>query len=107
VTTAGVQLAESENQIASQAEDDCGICVLNAAVGDLQVRREFEPAGDGHVVEYLHTRYFIGTLLGGKLSQVLNLPEPFVPRFGGHSRPSICSIVGGALFVAAFPLIGG
>jgi uncharacterized membrane protein YeaQ/YmgE (transglycosylase-associated protein family) len=50
---------------------------------------------------------FIGALLGGKLSQVLNLPEPFVLRFGGHSLPVIWSIIGGALFVAALRLLGG
>ena len=38
---------------------------------------------------------FIGALLGGKLSQVLNLPEPISLQFGGHSMPVIWSIIGG------------
>ena len=50
---------------------------------------------------------FIGALLGGKLSQLAGLPEPFMLTIGGHSLPVLWSIIGGALFVAAIRLLGG
>ena len=43
---------------------------------------------------------FIGALLGGKLSQLLDLPEPFPLEIGGRGMPLLWSIIGGALFVA-------
>ena len=50
---------------------------------------------------------FIGALLGGKLAQLLNLPEPFTLQVGGRGLPVVWSIIGGALFVAALRLLGG
>ena len=50
---------------------------------------------------------FIGALLGGKLSQLAELPEPFMLTLGGRSLPVLWSIIGGALFVAALSLLGG
>jgi uncharacterized membrane protein YeaQ/YmgE (transglycosylase-associated protein family) len=50
---------------------------------------------------------FIGALLGGKLSQVLNLPEPFPLEVGGRGLPVVWSIIGGALFVAVLRLLSG
>jgi uncharacterized membrane protein YeaQ/YmgE (transglycosylase-associated protein family) len=50
---------------------------------------------------------FIGALLGGKLAQLAELPEPFVLQAGGRSIPVLWSIIGGALFVAVLRLLGG
>jgi uncharacterized membrane protein YeaQ/YmgE (transglycosylase-associated protein family) len=50
---------------------------------------------------------FIGALLGGKLSQLAGLPEPFMLEAGGHGLPVLWSIVGGALFVAVLRLLSG
>jgi uncharacterized membrane protein YeaQ/YmgE (transglycosylase-associated protein family) len=50
---------------------------------------------------------FIGALLGGKLSQLAELPEPFMLTLGGRSLPVLWSIIGGALFVAALSLLSG
>jgi len=50
---------------------------------------------------------FIGALLGGKLAQLLDLPEPFVVEVGGRGMPVVWSIIGGALFVAVLRLLGG
>ena len=50
---------------------------------------------------------FIGALLGGKLSQLLDLPEPFPLEIGGRGIPLLWSIIGGALFVAVLRLLGG
>jgi hypothetical protein len=48
--------AESETQIARQAEDDGGVGTGNATVDDLQIGREIKPRRKGDVVEELHTR---------------------------------------------------
>ena len=50
---------------------------------------------------------FIGALLGGKLAQVLNLPEPLLLEVGGRGMPVVWSIIGGALFVAVLRLLSG
>jgi uncharacterized membrane protein YeaQ/YmgE (transglycosylase-associated protein family) len=50
---------------------------------------------------------FIGALLGGKLAQLADLPEPFMLVIGGRSMPVIWSIIGGALFVAVLRLLTG
>jgi len=48
---------------------------------------------------------FIGAMLGGKLSQVLGLPEIFVLNFGNNQLPIVWSIIGGTLFVAIVGLV--
>ena len=50
---------------------------------------------------------FIGALLGGKLSQLAGLPEPFMLVIGGRGLPVLWSIIGGALFVAVLRLLSG
>jgi len=50
---------------------------------------------------------FIGALLGGKLAQVLSLPEPLPLEVGGRGMPIVWSIIGGALFVAVLRLLSG
>jgi uncharacterized membrane protein YeaQ/YmgE (transglycosylase-associated protein family) len=50
---------------------------------------------------------FIGALLGGKLAELADLPEPLPLVVGGQSLPVIWSIIGGALFVAVLRLMTG
>jgi uncharacterized membrane protein YeaQ/YmgE (transglycosylase-associated protein family) len=50
---------------------------------------------------------FIGALLGGKLAQLTDLPEPFLLKIGGQTMPVLWSIIGGALFVAVLRMLGG
>ena len=50
---------------------------------------------------------FIGALLGGKLSQLAELPEPLMLTLGGRSLPVAWSIIGGAIFVATLSLLSG
>jgi len=50
---------------------------------------------------------FIGALLGGKIAQMLGLPEIFSISFGGKDYPIVWSIIGASLFVAVLSLLTG
>ncbi|MCH9656454.1 MAG: GlsB/YeaQ/YmgE family stress response membrane protein [Planctomycetes bacterium] len=50
---------------------------------------------------------FIGALVGGKIAQMLGLPEIFSITFGGRSYPIVWSIIGASIFVAVLSLLSG
>jgi uncharacterized membrane protein YeaQ/YmgE (transglycosylase-associated protein family) len=48
---------------------------------------------------------FIGALIGGKLSQLANLPKPYSIGVGDRELPILWAIIGGTVFLAVLGLV--